>query len=567
MAKKNFKSKKPVVVQKTIPGHRGSTASILDKLEKLISKRLKWITIASLLLFLIIGTLLFDGYIIPMADDANFIVEASNFLKYGVYPTFSSVFYTALLAVPALVFGFNVVSYKLFSFVMGGLGIWIYYKSFKNYFPSIVVAAVLLFISTNYALQFYNSSTLSESFFMTMQYGFLGLSFYLLNKFKEEDFAYDGLKSRKTFWASTIVFILLYSITKNILLIAPFILGLYCVYLKRYKLASIIVGGYLVARIIYTMAIKILFNGSAVSGQFETLMLKNYYNASEGREDISGLVVRYFENFNHHISTDVLRILGWRVENAPLEPIGFMTLLFLIFFLAGGYYMFKKREQHKLYLGIYLAVIISVVFVALQTHWKQDRMIIVYVPLILTFLFSVFYHFVKDRGTVWRTLFFISIPLLLLIQLRHLPQRISDNRMRLAALMSGDIYGVYTQDWQNYLKMSKWSADNLPAGAKVLCRKPNTSIVYADGKNIFEGLFRSTQDTGDKVLSDFKQINATHMMVCNLRINPSQAIEGQVIGTVHTYLRALYTYNQESITLVHSIGTSEPCNLYKINFD
>jgi hypothetical protein len=208
--------------------------------------------------------------------------------------------------------------------------------------------------------------------------------------------------------------------------------------------------------------------------------------------------------------------------------------------------------------------IMSVVFVALQTQWKQDRMIIVFIPLLFVFLLSTLHEKIKRSSGMAQIGFLVMMCFFGFLQLRHLPEKIANNAPKLTAILNGDIYGTYTPDWKNYLKMSRWCSDNLPKTSKVMVRKPNTSIVYANGDKIFDGLFRSTQESGDKVLSDFKDGGVTHLMVCNLRLNPAMAVEGQVIGTTHSYLRSIYTYDPTKLKLVQTIGDTEPCNLYEI---
>ncbi len=568
MSKRNKRNRKGAI-DANIPA-KGSSVGYstpwLARVENWLEPRLKWVFGFALAIFLLIGFLLFDGFIIPMADDANFIVEASNFLKYGVYPSFSSVFYTAILAVPAFLFGFNVITYKLFSFVMASIGIWFFYKYFKQQFPHSVVLTVLLIIATNYGLQFYSSSTMSESFFMMMQYAFMGLLFFLMNKYAHVDLSAKWKDLDVKFWAAFGLFLVLYSITKNILIVAPIIAAVYFLLSARYKLAAMIIGVYAVFRAVYTVFIKVVFGASSVSGQWETLLLKNYYNAGEGKENVMGLISRYIANFNHYISNDLLRILGWRAEGMPLTAMPLFSLLFFACVMGVLYYSFKHKHDKIFFVGLYLIGTISVVFFALQAHWMQDRMILVFIPLILVFLLSGLFEFVKTKNSIWQVGYLCLLPLLFLVQLRHLPKKVSLNQPKLTAIMSGDIYGIYTPDWQHYLKMSKWTADNLPATSKVLCRKPNTSIVYADGKNIFEGLFRSTQESGDIVLANFQKQSATHLMVCNLRANPAQAVEGQVIGTTHSYLRSIYEYDPAKLVQVHTIGNTEPCFLYQINY-
>ena len=85
--------------------------------------------------------------------------------------------------------------------------------------------------------------------------------------------------------------------------------------------------------------------------------------------------------------------------------------------------------------------------------------------------------------------------------------------------------------------MAEWADENLDEKSVIAVRKPESSKVFTRGNVNFHGLFRSTQDPGEKILSDFRERNITHIQLCNLRLNPAQAVQGQIIGTTLTLLK------------------------------
>lgn len=49
--------------------------------------------------------------------------------------------------------------------------------------------------------------------------------------------------------------------------------------------------------------------------------------------------------------------------------------------------------------------------------------------------------------------------------------------------MGGDIYYGYTEDWTNFLKLSRYCGDSLPETAYVVSRKAPMSFIYSNGKS------------------------------------------------------------------------------------
>ena len=60
-------------------------------------------------------------------------------------------------------------------------------------------------------------------------------------------------------------------------------------------------------------------------------------------------------------------------------------------------------------------------------------------------------------------------------------------------------YSGLSPDWENYCKISEWTAKNLPPGSVTACRKPSISFIYSRGRNFF-GIARVPSVSGDSMV-------------------------------------------------------------------
>ena len=137
--------------------------------------------------------------------------------------------------------------------------------------------------------------------------------------------------------------------------------------------------------------------------------------------------------------------------------------------------------------------------------------------------------------------------------------------------LKGDIYFGYTPDWQNYLKISAWCADSLPQTALIACRKAPMSFVYGKGKHfypIYSVIAKdkeTNQSNPDSALAIFKRNKVTHILLANLRIDPTKNT-GDIITTVHNIAYPIAQKYPDKLVLVKRIGESEEASLYEIKY-
>jgi hypothetical protein len=141
---------------------------------------------------------------------------------------------------------------------------------------------------------------------------------------------------------------------------------------------------------------------------------------------------------------------------------------------------------------------------------------------------------------------------------------IAKNIPSLKRNLKGDIYAGYTPDWRNFLQMSRFCADSLPADAVVLSRKPSDSFLYAYGKK-FEEQFSVSTNNADSVLMILKSRNIHYAILASLRRNPL-VNDGRYVTTIHKLIEPVSVKYPDKIHLIKVIGDDEYSLLYKIDY-
>lgn len=130
--------------------------------------------------------------------------------------------------------------------------------------------------------------------------------------------------------------------------------------------------------------------------------------------------------------------------------------------------------------------------------------------------------------------------------------------------MGGDIYYGYTEDWTNFLKLSRYCGDSLPETAYVVSRKAPMSFIYSNGKSFYP-IYTVPSTDPDSVLALLKENKVTHVLIASLRRNPKKN-DGYVINTLHRMMGPVGQKYPDKLKLVKQVGTSEPSYLYEIKY-
>ncbi|MGF1637549.1 MAG: ArnT family glycosyltransferase [Cyclobacteriaceae bacterium] len=556
MGKQGKKIKKVSPKAAVAESARTSEGSWLEKLENHFKNNNRAYLIISGILLSIFTVLFFDPKVSIGGDDAEYINRSYEFLSKGVFPSFQGPLYPILISLLYAFTGLNIIIFKLLSVVFNFVFVWYFYRLFKKHLPQHLSIALLIIICTNAVILWYASSTYTETFFLMLQAIFL----YYFDKFIISNSAKDASKKQLLNYVLCAFLLFLLFITKNVGLAAFLAATMYLLVSRKFKALLYLASFYIVFMAGFETAKRSVWKNDEVqiSSQSNTLLNKHPYDKSMGREDAKGFVLRFVTNSNDYLSRHFLKIFGLRGENA--KPVGLFTLIIYGLFFA-GLVMALRKSPFWLFVGLYIGISCAVVFIILQTYWSQDRLILVYTPLILAFILYVSYQlFYIQLQKVW--LYMLVVVLFFGGNLVKTLGQIPENATALQHYLNGEsLYGL-TPDWVNFIKISMWASKNLPKEAYVASRKPGISFIYGKGKE-FHGIWNVPSEDPDELYDILKKAGVTHIIVGSLRVNPDQKTD-RVINTVHRYLSIIYNAYPDRLQLIHKEGVDEQAFLYEL---
>lgn len=555
-------SKKESIQQKTISKKNTTKESgnLLEKLDSWFEQRDKKLFYVILLLSTLVSFLLFDSKVSPGGDDSSYIERAWSFLNNGQFPYFQGPGYPVSLALFVKIFGLNVIALKCFSVVCQLGFVFFTYKTFVKRIPYLVLYALLLFISLNNYIQYYSSQTFTETFFLFIQSICLYVTFNLIDKTDNNAGWLEGLKKDYPKWILFGFMFVVLSLSKSIAFVCIVGIIAYLIFEKRYKHAVYAAVSFFVIKILVQLIITSVY-GPNTSDQLELMLRKDLYKPDGGHEDFSGMITRFFDNFNTYFSLHIYRIMNLRKADTLLviPALSYIsTIIFAIFTIIS-----YRKNKYIFLSSIYFLLLSFGIFFGVQAANMQDRLIIIAMPFIFLLLFYGTYEITK-RSSGAQYAFVIFSTFMLLVTISKTFVIAKENTKALKENLGGDIYYGYTPDWVNFLKMSKYCADSLPKNTVVLSRKPNMSFIYSDGKK-FAGQYITTTMDADSVLMLWKQQNVSYILLAKLRKDPKKN-NGEVINTIHRMLGPVYQKYPQKVKLVKTIGTMESCELYQISY-
>ena len=320
-----------------------------------------------LLLMILFSILLFKGSIHLMQDDADYLQSVRNFVDNGIFPTtHGTILYNIILSISVLLLGPSITITKILSFSWAIISFYFTYLILKRIVHKFLVVGGLFIYATNFAILYYSSSVLSESFFMMMQVIFLYVFLTQHDKLMSNiEFNRSSIVAYTKNTFRTIFFLFLLSLSKLIGIVSFACVIFYLVLNLKWKNAlfvSILFGALSFS---FKFILKVVFNVSFFNKGGHSVLLKDAYKPELGNEDLKGLISRVWENFDFHISCDLMRILGFRGNDIPLESIPLVSVIFLVIFLFCIVITFKNRKK-LFFLGLYLSMMLGGIFLALQ---------------------------------------------------------------------------------------------------------------------------------------------------------------------------------------------------------
>ena len=458
---------------------------LLERLDVFSSSNLKIFFWVGLSLTFIFSFLLFDFRVSDGGDDSSYIVRAYDFLKNGIFPTFQGPLYPIVLSIFMKIAGVKVTLFKAVSFVFMLGQFILFYKAFAKRIPSFLLISVLLITSVCSSLLYFSSQTYSEAFFMFLQSLFIFLVFkYIVDRWN------DDFTIRNDWWKFLLIGFVatLNYLARNVGLVSIIALLTFLLVNKKWKISLFALGGFIAAYVPIELLKRTIWHGQALqfSDQGKTLLLKDFYNPVKGNEDFMGLIHRFFDNAHIYLSKHFFVFTGLKSATLPQATHILTYVIFAIAIVA--LILSYKRNKFLFFAVLYTGAIASVTFFAVQAHWDQPRLVIVFYPLLLLSLLSGFYYMFTSN---WGKKLQIVLPLIVLIlffaSFKSMLTATQERSKALQANLSGNLYYGMSPDWINYIEMSKYAAKTVPQNELIACRKPDISFVYTGTK--FYGIY------------------------------------------------------------------------------
>lgn len=533
--------------------------SLLDKLNAFFETRKSLILWMSLVLTAIFGLLLFEPKVSIGGDDSMYINRAYNFIYKSTFPTFQGPLYPIFLGIIIYFFGTKLLLFKFVSLLCFIGHQWFSFKTFRDQLSPVLLFTFLLMISTSAAMIFYSCSTYNEVFYLLIQSIFI---YHFVKSFVRSDPDTFNLKSDYKNILLSGFLLLLLAITKNIGLVAAMAAVIYFLFVRSWKMSLALAVCFIVFLYSFNFMKATIWEAeeAQISRQLDALMTTVPYKQDSGQEDAYGFLMRLVDNSKVYLGYHFRNIFGL-ASAKEIEANSLFTLLIYALF-APGFFIALNTSRFWLFVGVFTSTALGATFLILQTFWLQERLIIVFTPLLLAFLMFtlnyIFTHALKKYATLFVIILGIAIAANLLRSFSKIPGQIEVNSKYIA----GDTYYGFPEDWIYYLKMTAWVKDNLPEEAYVACRKPGMAFVYSGGKD-FYGIWKVPSTDPHVLYNNLKDAGVTHVIMASLRTNPDDP-NARIINTVRRYLSAINDAYPGRLIMVHQIGEKWPTYLYEL---
>lgn len=477
MSKTNRTKQIKVDKQVNKPNETRPLQGVYSRLNAFFEKHETSFFFISIILAALLSLLLFDVKVSLSGDDSDYIVNADNFWHHFRFPGFRGPLYPIVLSPFVGLFGINLIVLKSLSALFIILSLWLMYKSFKGIVPAIILMPALLLTSICSFVFFYASHTYSEPMFMLTQALFLR---FFSSYFLQRSNASYSLKNDWKKYLILGVLALCMGLTRSIGYGVVGAVALFFIIKRQWKDLLYTVLSITLVFFTFQLLKTAVWPEAGSAYDIKNYLAINYYAPAQGMENLDGFIERLIVNSQVYLSAFLCQMMGIVPEtpsNMPEISIWRTGIIYLLYF--SGLVLLFKRNTALFFVGIYIGVMNFVSFVLLQVIWQQDRLIMIYYPLIILFLSGGLCYLFQSRKL--RKFFFIYPTLILVLCVGTLiitKNRIARNIPVLQQNILGDqLYGL-TPDWQNFIKGSRWAAENLDKDASIVSRKVSISKIY-----------------------------------------------------------------------------------------
>lgn len=524
----------------------------IARFEAWVTRHTLWWIVGSMGLYVLLAVLNFDAKVSIGGDDSWYVMAADDFWHGVEFPGWHGALYPMLLAPLVGGLGLGIPFLKLLSILAVALAIWLFGRAFAGRVRPVVWLCALLLWSVGHTWVVLGSTTYSEPLFMLLEMALLFV-FLRVQDGEGRPFARSGWRG----YALLGLLSFLLALTRNVGWGAVLALVFFLVAVRRDWRAGLGYAAWVaIFQLPFSLYKRVAWAESGVSfgGQLQKVLQVDFYNASEGLETPWGMCRRFIANAYQYLGYHSLRFAGFDLSPSWIVTLGLIGLC--VYTLIWAW----RRDRVVALLGVYLGVMLGVTFLTQQVAWGQPRLVVVYFPLLLLFLFGWLASPRTGLRQVTGIFVLVFTGLGLLASIKKDVQELSSER--LAANLRGDEFYGLTPDWDSYLRTARWVGENLPDSAVVLARKPNNARVYA-GRPFFP-MFKlptTDPDTAHRFL-DSNRIE--YVMAGRLRKSPQRRSE-EFINAVHVLL-SLALYDQpDLLEEVHREGRSEPTVLYRLH--
>jgi hypothetical protein len=494
-----------------------------------------------------------------LGDDSAYLMRASDFVHKGIFPSFQGPMFPIVISFVIKSIGFKLFYFKLVSVISLLGSVALFYFGLRNRIPSTLLFVTLLVYALNVTIHYYGSQTFSEAFYLLAQSFVIFVFCQLLIEKVDIDIKKDGWK----FLLLGLSLLILVQ-TRSVGYSAFMAIVLFYLLQKNFKALTLCIISFALFFGIFTVY-KSMYKEDNTASQLKVLLQKDAYDATKGNEDISGFITRFTDNSQLYLSKEFPGILNWKtpseedLQKPPLEQTsGLLTLFLYIVFFAALFYSFKDSKT-MLFLSMYAAIFLGIVFIILQTSWDQDRLIITVVPLMVLILFYMLYYLLQNKlPAAFQFGFYVIAAVILFLNFSKTQTKVSEFSEIQEKNKEGDLLYGFPSEWHNYLEMCQWIDQNLSKEkTRVVCRKPEMAFVYSNGRE-FDGFYRSPDkdQTADSILSLMKNRKITHVL------------QDQIFGTIGNYLQIINQQYPQKLKVIHSIGeqNDRPATLIEIQY-
>jgi tetratricopeptide (TPR) repeat protein len=518
---------------------------VSDKVKmRLSGKNTLYSLIAIQIVFII---LFFDPKLHLGGDDADYIRSSMDFLNGMSFPSWHGSFYPIAIAPFVFLFGANIVLLKCLSILMSVGSLIILRNTFYKKIPDAALLFALAIYATCYSMLIYSSTTYSEPLFILLQ----STTLYLFFKLEEQP-----LSKKKGWLIAFGISLFLLSITRNIGIVSIIVITIYYLAYKRWKPLMFAVVIFSALHISFNFLKRIFWNLSSVGieGQLSRIRYRNFYNVEDGIEDNLGLIKRLWENSIIYLSNHFPKFMGLKsYESLTYNPYSTVFIILLFVFIT---ILAFRKNRYVFFCGLYCGVMLAITFITQQQHWNQERLILVYFPLLLIMLG---YYICDLREWLYPQLRFIPKALLVGLPIICAIRTLSmDVMVRTTfANLSDDRFLGYPEQFKSYAQVSEWAGQYVPTAHTILCRKQGISSVY--GKREFLGIVTYKHSNSDSADALLMNRNISYILADNFAdMNTVRRVVEQYLNKYPLGLKMVIAMGHDSPAALLEVCREEP---------